>query len=583
MTKNTAMRACIYAAASASIMSGCAVKQGIDQNTSSAKVIEQTAIEAKARTQENVKAGAIVRVDRPRIGGREFRVVVEELPPAFSRKLTYQTLGAQTLEEVVRSASAMTGMQIRMFEAFDAEAGGAGGSGGTGGTTAASYTKNKVTFQVDGTFRDFLNEVASLMDISWRYNKLTDTVEFYRFETRVLNVMLPPGQKTIAASINLGSGGGGGGGGGGAPGGGASSGGGGGGGAPSGSVSVDHKVSVSPWTSIVTGVAGILQAPQKTGGAGSGAETLTAQSRFGYAVANPELGLLTVSARPQFVGRVASYIDSINRRFGSNVLIDVKVLDVILDNNSSAGFSMDVLAKELGRYSMSIVSSSVLAPSSGTPGRMTLEAINPTGTFGVNLVVEALSQVGRVSLQSQGQVIAVNGQPAPFQQAREITYIASSSSTAVPNAGVITTVNPGSRLVGFTANFMPLVLGDNRILLQYQIQNSALLALREIRSGANNVTQLPEIASQSLQQQAFLRDGQAIMLFGFEQERVSDTSNTGLISLSKSTVGQRVMNVVLIQVRTSVADSISRWTVPDLEPLWDARQARFTALEVRHG
>ncbi|HWS26013.1 MAG TPA: hypothetical protein VN259_05490 [Xanthomonadales bacterium] len=565
----------------------------MSQNISGAKAIEDVAVEAKVRTQQNVKEGAIVRVDRPRIGGREVRVVTDELPPAFSRKLAYQTAGAQTLEEVVRSVSAVAGVQIRMFEAFEADASSGSGSAAAG-AVATSYSKNKVTFQVNGTFRDFLNEVAGLLDISWRYNKQTDAVEFYRFETRTLSVMLPPGQKSIAATINLGaSGGGGGGGGGGGSSGGASSGGGS-SGSTSGNVSVDHKVTVSPWASIVTGVASILQVQKGAGGGGgaggtggaggaggAGAESLTAQSRFGSVVANPELGLLTVSARPQFLGRIASYIESINRRFAGNVLIDVKVLDVILDNNASAGFSMDVLAKELGRYSMSIVSSSVLAPSAGTPGRLTLDAINTGGTLGVNLVVEALSQVGRVSLQSQGQVIAINGQPAPFQQAREITYVASSSSTAVPNAGVITTVNPGTRLVGFTANFMPLIMGDNRILLQYQIQNSALLAMREVRSGGNNITQLPEIASQSLQQQAFVRDGQTIMLFGYEQERISDTRNTGLISLSKSTVGQRVLNVVLIQVRTSVADSISQSFPPDL--IWDSQQAAFRLLEVNHG
>lgn len=562
------------------VLSGCGAMRVMDQNTKSAAAIEDTAIKARTAAIESARTGTVVRVDRPRISGRELRVVVEELPPSFGRKVTYQTLGAQTLEEVVRSVSTMTGMQIRMFEAFDAGAS-AGASAGVS-TTAASYTGQKVTFQVDGTLKDFLNEVAGLMDISWRYNKLTDSVEFYRLETKVFNVMLPPGQKTIAASINLGTSGGGGGGSGGGGGGGANS--------PSGNVAVDHKVAVNPWSSIIGGVAGILQAQQTaTGssgaaatGAAAGAGQLSVQSRFGYAVANPELGLLTVSARPQFVGRVATYIDSINRRFASNVLIDVKVLDVMLDSHALAGFSMDVLAQQLGRYSMSIVSSSIMAPHVGTPGRMTLEAMNNPGTLGLNLVVEALSHVGRVSLQSQGQVIAINGQPAPFQQAREITYLASSSSTAVPNAGVVTTVTPGSRLVGFTANFMPLVLGDNRILLQYQIQNSALLAMREIRSGNNNVTQLPEIASQSLQQQAFLRDGQTIMLFGFEQERAADKTESGLISLSKSTMGQRVMNVVLIQVRTSVADSISTWNDTGLDQLLVERFAQ-TKTEAANG
>ena len=182
MQLNRVARACVTSVISASMVGGCAIKQGMDDNTTGAKAIEKMAVDAKARTQENVKAGAIVRVDRPRIGGREFRVVVDELPPVFNRKISYQTLGAQTLEEVIRAASAMTGAQIRMVEAFDADASGAGAVAGSGSSASvASYATQKVTFQVNGTFKDLLNEVANLLDISWRYNKATDTVEYFRF------------------------------------------------------------------------------------------------------------------------------------------------------------------------------------------------------------------------------------------------------------------------------------------------------------------------------------------------------------------------------------------------------------------
>lgn len=515
-------------------LSGCGIVSGYKESNSQFTEARDTAEQARRSMDLGARDGAVMHMTRPRIAGEEIRLAHNILPEAFRTRVTYQTLGAQSLEEVTRTVSGLVGVPIRLFEALD-------NSGGGFAQGTPSFSNGTVTFQMQGTFQEFLDEIAAALDVSWRYNSKERQVELYRYETKAISVMLPPGEKKISANINLNSGGGGGGGGG-----------------PSGNVSVDHSMDVNPWKSIMEGVQSILhvESAGMGGGSGGSGESISVQGRHGTATANPELGLVTVRARPQFVQRVAEYLETINRRFANNVLIDVKVLEVSMDNTAAAGVSFAGLKEKLGQYALSVVSSDIVQPVSGIPGRITLDTTSADGTFVTNTVVDALSQIGKVSLQSQGQIIAVNGQPAPFQQAREINYIASSSTTIVPDAGVQTTVQPGSRMVGFTANFMPLVLGDNRILLQYQMQISSLLSMKQISSGGN-VTQLPEIASQSLQQQAFMQDGQTIMLFGFEQAKASDTQAAGVLSLSKSINSNRNMTVVLIQVRTAVQQAES--------------------------
>jgi len=162
-------------------------------------------------------------------------------------------------------------------------------------------------------------------------------------------------------------------------------------------------------------------------------------------------------------------------------------------------------------------------------------------------VVQALSQFGNVALQTQGQVLAVNGQPSPIQVANEINYLASSASTQTANVGTTTTLVPGTKVVGFTANFLPMILGDNRILLQYQLQLSQLTALTQV-SSAGSLIQTPQISTQSLQQQAFVRDGQSIVLFGFDQTRDSIGSAASMSGASKAAHSERQMVVIVIQV-----------------------------------
>jgi len=93
-------------------------------------------------------------------------------------------------------------------------------------------------------------------------------------------------------------------------------------------------------------------------------------------------------------------------------------------------------------------------------------------------------------------------------------------------------------------------LPDNRIMLQYQINTSTLSGLKTITSGGSSI-QAPEISSQSLQQQAYLKDGQAIILFSFEQDRSQNGSTYGFTNISGAGSKNRSMTAVIIQVRTS--------------------------------
>ncbi len=512
---------------------------------------------AERLRRDNIDAAAsssVVRTARPRLAGDEVSLrAIVPLPEVLSRKLSYSTSGAQTLSEVLLAVSQLLGVAIVAGEISQpASSALAGSAAAAGSSVPAGPLSGRVQIEFfNRPVSSLLDEIAAQNDASWRYVARSHSIEFFRFETRTLSVYLPPGAKSVAASISLGgvSGGGGGSSGGSSNGGGAAAGSSGGG-----DVSVSQTLTVDPWSSIMGGIAGLLSdgqppaSPQGTppvatrAGAGTG---LTASGRAGRATANPELGIVTVTARPVALERIAAYLHSINSRFAQNVMVDVKIYSLTLDERAAVGFSLDALYRRLGRYAVSLV-----GPAPGQigslPGQLTVSS--DSGRFqGSELVVQALSQFGNVALQTQGQVIAINGQPSPIQVANEVNYLAASATTTAANVGTTTSLQPGTRVVGFTANFLPLILGDNRILLQYQMQISQLVALTQVQSGSS-VIQTPQISSQSLQQQAFVRDGQSIVLFGFDQNRDSTDRSVGLGGASKTGTSQRQMIVIVLQV-----------------------------------
>ena len=555
-------------------LAGCA---GFEEPEARVKTVETTAAKYRDDNVASASSGGVQRTSRPRISGQEVVLrSLNTLPAKFSTPVTYSTHGAQGFSEVLEAVSERAGISIRGTEVLQSQ--GQNGSSGMGGgfpqpaTNGVSSGKlgGSVQLEYSGTLRGLLDELAARAEASWRYTAATNSVNFFRYETRTLSVHLPPGAKSVSASITLsGAGGGSSGGGGGSSGGGDS----GGSSGSAGNVSVSQTQVIDPWSSVMRGIQSILgSSGDGRGGASSGSSSgasggrsgvggggmgatggsqqsnaMSASGDDGQASANPELGMITVTARPHAVERIAAYVNSINARFAQNVMIDFKVLNLTLDNNMSAGFSLDVLYRKLNNNGLSIVGGAPLQPSAGSPGRAVFTNGNPNSKWnGSEIVAEALKQFGTVAVKTEGQVTAVNGQPAPFQMADEVTYLASSQTTTAPTVGSTTALTPGSRIVGFTANMTPLILGDNRILLQYQMEISRMV-LTQATSG-NATIQTPRVSKQSLQNQAFMRDGEVIVLFAFDQNRDSADMALSLGGATRAGRGERSLVVIVMQV-----------------------------------
>lgn len=453
--------------------------------------------------------------ERPRLLGRQISLNPEVPPAVLSRSFAVQTQGAQTLRELLEMFTEVSGVSVRLGE-LDAAA--------TRGALRVNLDA-PLRLSYRGNVQGFLNELGARLDASWRMDR-AGAAAFYLHETRVLTLHLPPGAKDIGANISLSGKG--------------SEGG-------AGGVSVSQKLTVDPWTAVMNDLAVLLEG-QGGGGAG-GARAV--QGQQGSVVANPDLGTLTVTARPRALDRVAEYVESVNRRFATNILIDLNVFNVTLKGDAAAGLNMNIVRAALDKYNLNVDSAALLQSSVGTPGRLTLSpAAGSTAGNAIGIVAEALAQLGRVSIQTRGQVVALNGQPAPFQQARTVSYLSSRKTTLTPNVGATTELETEKQVVGVTANFIPQIVGDNRILLQYQLELSQLLGIRQV-GDLNNFIQVPETSSQSLQQQAFLQEGQSLLLFSFDQVRDEDKSQDGLLSISRTSNNERVMSVVMIQVRTA--------------------------------
>jgi type IVB pilus formation R64 PilN family outer membrane protein len=152
-------------------------------------------------------------------------------------------------------------------------------------------------------------------------------------------------------------------------------------------------------------------------------------------------------------------------------------------------------------------------------------------------VVDALQTVGKVSLLTETSVTTLNGQAAPVSVAEHQSYVASTATTIAGGASSTTQtqITPATLVTGFNMQVLPRVLDDGQVLLQYGLSLSDLKALNQFESNGTKV-QLPDVNIRSFLQQAIMRNGDVLVLAGY-QSVTDSVGDTGLPGLGPSLFG----------------------------------------------
>lgn len=356
-----------------------------------------------------------------------------------------------------------------------------------------------------GSLQGFLNQVADTFGVSWKFTN--GEIQFYRDVTKTWTIASLPSAESMSSSSSASD----------ALAAQASSGSSGGsaGGALSGSYSSKFSSTLSTdiWKDLISGVTQVV---------GSSGLVSEAEST----------GSITVTAPPEVLNVVQTYLNAQNQRLSRMVAVSVEVLTVTATRSDTNNLNLNAVFSKLastGSYALNIGNAATSAAgvasgiSSGTPG-LAFGVLSPTsGVSGSNVLATALSSLGRVSTVYNSAVTTMNGVPAPLQVSHTQAYLASVSTYNLggTTGGVQTQLTPGVVTTGVSFNVLPRVdPGQNGVLLQFSMTVSALVGQN---GGFNTVSdngstlQLPDIESQQFTQQADLPSGSTVILAGYNQ------------------------------------------------------------------
>lgn len=385
-----------------------------------------------------------------------------------------------------------------------------GGGGSAMGDSGSSVSGRTMIPQLRGPLSRILDEVASTFDVDWEYKD--GKVIFRDYLTRQYQISALPSATTGSTSV------------------------GGSGSSAGSSMSVATSSTIDVWADVRTAIAGLV-------------------AQGGNISLSPSTGMVTVTARSADQERVARYIEDLNGTVGHQISFDVNVLTVNLNGSSRNGVNLDAVFNSGGMEKGHT--------------RVTSEegAVNVgivTGNFSVDAVVKALNKYGQVSVATRAGATTSNNKVTPVNVTDITTYIAGMEYSNTGGEGSTTVATPQIKELetGFQIQILPRVLNNREIMVQYALRLSELSGLETV-TYPGGVQQLPQVSETAMEQQAVLRNGQTLVLAGFERDR-TEIGDSGY-DLRVSGVGgeivrekSRVATVLLITPRLIDRQDLAR-------------------------
>jgi type IVB pilus formation R64 PilN family outer membrane protein len=403
---------------------------------------------------------------------------------------------------------------------------------GLTGANASVPFGGGISMSYSGPLSGFLDATAARYGVSWEW--ANGTIQFFRYATKSFQLSTLPGDSNSAIRV-------------GSSGGGSSS--------SSSGASQDASISasLSVWAAIKDSVTNMLS-PAIAGQPG------------GRVVTTPATGSVTVTDTPAVLTAVEKYIKEQNALMSRQVVVEVRVLLVDLNSAENYGIDWSLVYQSLsGDFAMAFASAFQAADSAASaltmriPRSLTPATDTQTRWQGSTAIVRALSTQGSVSELTSGTLRTLNNQVAPMSNSRTVSYVASSSTTVVPNVGSTTAMTQSQFNTGFNMNVLPHLLDGDRLLLQYAINLSSLRALTSFTSSGSSV-QSPDINSSSTLQRVSLRSGETLVLAGFESANSNETTQG--VGSPKNTWagggvdGSRSRSQMVILIRATIEDQV---------------------------
>lgn len=299
-----------------------------------------------------------------------------------------------------------------------------------------------------------------------------------------------------------------------------------------------------PWDEMRSGLTTLVfgeslsgESASSEGGQVAGPTSLSFARNGKTLMIHPDSGLVVLGADPGTHKRVDAYLQELRRRNRRQVLLEARIVEVTLGNDSQIGVDWNGL-----------LSAGAASGGTGTDIRGTF-ATGATSNTNVDAATEglaklvvqnariaatlsALAREGRLQVLSSPRISTLNNQKAILRVVREEAFFLQNSQTTASGSGPVTTtvnITPMVVPVGIVLDILPQIADDNTVTLAVNPSISEIVAVRSLvvqgvgNSGGASAT-LPVVDRRDLDAVVRLKSGETLVLAGIirSKEGVDD-------------------------------------------------------------
>jgi general secretion pathway protein D len=261
---------------------------------------------------------------------------------------------------------------------------------------------------------------------------------------------------------------------------------------------------------------------------------------------NKNAGLVTVSATGTQIKRLDNYLNELQKKMQTQVLIDVKMYSVVFTDGSSTGIDWSQLyalqnidlsfdyqsTKDVTKYTSTALNTGTEITESLLPnGRNGGASIFRLGASGsLKEVIKFLKTQGDVYAISNPKILTLNNQPALITAGTELFYKTKSSSTL---AGGSTGTTSESEMIssvfsGVLLDITPEISTDGSITLR--INPSISDTVGSVSSDNTNRSMPPDLSRRQMSSVISVQDGSRVILGGLiNSKNVNDGNKVPLL------------------------------------------------------
>lgn len=293
------------------------------------------------------------------------------------------------------------------------------------------------------------------------------------------------------------------------------------------------------------------------------------KSKKGQVFVSQATTTVTVNDKPHHVRAMANYIDGLNRKLSREVALQVQVLEVDLNRGFNYGIDWQLVRSFMnvkfglqGSLAKPVTLTSLGSNTNDSAAGFIIQST--TGAWaGTDLLINALSQQGKISTVTRPRVVTLNNQVAQIDINTQTGYLKEVTTTTVGAASTSTTsLTPGTVKTGFSLYLLPKIQRKN-VYLQISSTISTLLGITSIKANpnmfatSNTQIQLPTVSEKRFNQRTLIPSGSTLVLAGFKQVR-NDANHTKVFKLAPlgSRGAQQTNTETIVLITPTVIDTV---------------------------